>query len=554
MGTPGAISPPQRLRQLLVPERSDIWVIILYGIAVGLLALVVPVATQALVNTAAFGTLLQPLLVLAILVFIVLCAAGVLRALQVIVAERVQRRLFARMSIELAHRLPRARLEIYDRHRGTELINRFMDVMTIQKSSTFLLLDGVTVVLQAAVGAVLLALYHPFLIAFDVLLLGSIAFVLFGLGRGAVRTSVAESHTKYGVLAWLEELARAPLAFRHAGASRWALRKADTVTLAYLDAREAHFRVLFRQIVGTLVVQAVTSGLLLGLGGWLVARQQLTLGQLVAAELIVTPLVYRFARFGKYLEALYDLLAGVDKVGMLFDLPLEREGGEGLPGSGPLHVEARQLAFGYPGGSRIFDAVDLSLAPGDHVALLGDTGAGKSSLADVLAGLRAPTAGALKFDGREIRELAAEALRENVELVRGSELFEGTLEENLRMGRDQLGAQELRDVLDALDLLEEVRLLPLELKTPVAGAHSPLSKGQEVRVAMARAVLGKPRLLIVDEVLDELDAATAERVLRLLLAPQTPWTLLLLTRRKELARRCPRTLTLMGGQLVERPS
>lgn len=551
MGLPGSISPPRRLRQLLAPERRDIWVVIVYGVAVGLLALVVPITTQALVNTAAFGTLLQPLLILAVLVFVALLVAGVLRALQVVVAERIQRRLFARMAIELAHRLPRARLDTWDRHRGTELINRFMDVMTIQKSTTFILLDGVTVVLQAAVGAVLLALYHPFLVAFDVLLLGSIAFVLFGLGRGAVRTSVAESHTKYAVLGWLEELARAPLPFRHAGATQWALRKADQVTLSYLDAREAHFRVLFRQIVGTLVVQAVTSGLLLGLGGWLVARQQLTLGQLVAAELIVTPLVYRFARFGKYLEALYDLLAGVDKVGMLFDLPLERDGGESLPGSGPLAVQTRRLSFAYEGAPPILDGVDLQLPAGSRVAILGETGSGKSSLGDVLTGLRTPSSGSVKLDGVEVRELSADVLRNCVDLVRSRELFEGTIEENVRLGREHITPQEVREVLDAFGLLDDVLRLPEGLKTQVAGARSPLSSGQEVRVTIARAVLSRPRMLVIDQSLDELDDETSGRVMSLLLAPDAPWTLLLLTRRSALAHRCPRVLRLVGGHLVE---
>ncbi len=104
-----AVTPFQRVRTLLTPEMRDIGVVLVYGVAVGLLALAVPIATQTIVNTAAFGTLLQPLLVLASLVLLVLTAAGVLHALQVLVAERIQRRIFARLAIDLAHRLPRVR-------------------------------------------------------------------------------------------------------------------------------------------------------------------------------------------------------------------------------------------------------------------------------------------------------------------------------------------------------------------------------------------------------------------------------------------------------------
>lgn len=543
-------SPFRRLRELLQPEHGDIAVVVVYGIAAGLLSLAVPVATQALVNTAAFGTLIQPLLVLATIVLVVLAVVGVLRALQVVVAEHIQQRLFARTAIDLAHRLPRVRLETYDRYRGTELVNRFMDVMTVSKSTTFVLLDGLTIVIQAAVGLVLLALYHPILVVFDLVLLASMAFVLVGLGRGAVRTSIDESYAKYSVLAWLEELARAPLAFRHSGGTHLALRKADDATVAYIESRQAHFRVLFRQIIGTLVVQALVSGLLLGLGGVLVARQQLTLGQLVAAELIVTPLVYRFAQLGKYLEAIYDLLAAADKIGFLFDVPLEPERGALLP-EGPARVHFRSVSFGYPDRAAVLQAVQLQVEPGARVAIFGDTGSGKSSLADLVAGLRSPLAGAVELGGVDVRELSPDALRAGVELVRGVQLFDGTIEENVHLGRASTTPGDVRAVLDALGLLDELSAFPRALATPVSGTHSPLSTGQALRLTIARAVLGRPRLLVLDEVLDELDDRARGRVLDVVLDRAAPWTLLLLTRRPEVASRCPRVITLRGGVVVE---
>ncbi len=543
-----AVTPFQRVRTLLTPEMRDIGVVLVYGVAVGLLALAVPIATQTIVNTAAFGTLLQPLLVLASLVLLVLTAAGVLHALQVLVAERIQRRIFARLAIDLAHRLPRVRYETYDTHRGTELLNRFMDVMTLQKLTTLLVLDGAALVMQMSVGMVLLALYHPYLLAFDALLLASVAFVLFVLGRGAVRTAVAESHAKYGALAWLEELARTPLTFRHAGGARWAQRRADHATLAYLDARSAHFRILFRQIVGTLVVQAGASALLLGLGGALVADQQLSLGQLVAAELIVTPLVHRIARLGKYLESVYDLLAGADKIGVLFDLPLEPEQGKAAEATGPAHLRLRHASF-LRRGQPVLRDLDAELTPGAHVAVLGETGSGKSTLADLVAGLRAPSTGAVELDGLDLRELASEALRESIALVRESALFDGSLEDNVQVGRDDPRAT--REVLEALGILDELTTSTVGLTTSVRGANVPVCTGVARRLAVARAVLRRPRLLVLDQSVDELDDRARARVLALVLDREAPWTLLLLTRRPEVARRCERVLRLREGQLAE---
>jgi len=552
--TAASPTPFQRLRAVLAPERGDLWVVLIYGIAVGILSLAVPIAAQSLVNTAGFGTLPQPVVILALVVFGMMVLAGGLRGLQVVVAERLQQRLFARMAIDVAHRLARTRQEAWDEHRGTELVNRFLDVMTIQKATALILLDGFALVLQAVIGMMLLALYSPFLLGFDVLLLAGMAFVIFGLGRGAVRTSVEESYRKYEVVAWLEELARVPMAFKGPHGAALALRRADDVTQAYLEARQGHFRVLLRQVLGSLTLQALASALLLGLGGWLVVRQQLTLGQLVAAELVVTPVVSSFAKIGKYLESLYDLLAAVDKVGHLFDLPLERTGGEPLPdgGSRPAALRLQDVTLEPPGPGRpLLDGVTLEVAPGSRVAVMGPHGSGKSLLASLALGLRTPTHGAVELDGVDLREVRLEEVRSRMALVRGIELFEGTLLDNMRVGRESLSLHEVREALAAVGLLEEVAALPDGLQTQLSGSHLPLSTGQAQRLMLARALAGQPRLLVLDEALDSLDMDVRAQVLDTVLKPGAPWTVLLTTHIPGLAARCERVLRLEGGRLEE---
>lgn len=549
-------TPWGRLRAVLAPERGDLWVVVIYGMAVGVLSLAVPIAAQAIVNTAAFGTVLQPILVLSLVVFGLLTVAGALRALQVVVAERLQQRLFARMAIDVAHRLPRARREAYDTHRGPELVNRFLDVMTVQKSTALILLDGFALVLQAVIGMALLALYSPVLLGFDVLLLAAMALVLFGLGRGAVRTSVTESYKKYEVVAWLEELARVPSVFKGPRGAALALRRADEATQAYLEARQEHFRVLLRQVLGALAVQALVSALLLGVGGWLVARQQLTLGQLVAAELVVTPVVASFAKFGKHLETLYDLLAAVDKVGHLFDLPLERDGGEPLPQGleRPATLRLREVTFHYgEGGASGVEGVNLEVAPGSRVALVGPHGAGKSTLVDLLLGLRTPTRGAVELDGVDLREVSLESLRAQAVLVRGIDLFDGSLAENVRVGRESISLHDVREALQAVRLLDDVLHLPHGLEEHLSAGQAPLSTGQSLRLVLARALVGRPRLLVLDETLDLLSPDVRAAVVDTVLAPGAPWTVLLTTHAPELAARCERVVRMAGGRLVEPP-
>jgi ABC-type bacteriocin/lantibiotic exporter with double-glycine peptidase domain len=523
-------------------------VVFIYAIAAGLLSLATPVAVQALVNTVTFGTLLQPLVVLSILVMAALAFAALLRALNTHVVEVIQQRMFVRVALDASHRIPRVRQETFDRTYGPELVNRFFDVLTIQKTLSVFLLEGVSLVLQALIGMMVLAFYHPMLLAFDVLLIAATAFIILVLGQRGTQTAIEESKAKYAVAAWLEELARHPLAFRSREGAEHAEQQADLLARRYLGARRRHFSIVFRQVVGSLGLQVVASALLLGLGGWLVIQRQLTLGQLVAAELIVTAVLASFIKFGKHVENFYDLQAALDKLGHLVDLPLEEDGAhrEPLPrGQGGLPVRLRDVHFAHGEARPALRGLNLDLPGGAKVALVADSGGGKSTLADLLFGLRAPTGGRVEVGGVDTRRVSLSALRSQVALVRGVEVLEGSVLENVRAGRPTVGPDEARRALAAVELLEPVLAMPQGLDTPLGPGGAPLSSGQLGRLMVARALAGAPRLIVLDEVLEGLGARGRQVVMDTLLAPEAPWTLMVLASEEdEAVRRVSQRYTL----------
>nr|MCH9655030.1 ABC transporter ATP-binding protein [Planctomycetota bacterium] len=240
--------PLNRVLALFKPESSDIWIVTIYALVTGLLALATPLAVETLVNTVAFGRLLQPVIILAIMLLAFLSFSAILLGLQTYVVEIIQRRLFARVAADLSYRLPRVVPSAIEGKSGRELVNRFFDVVTAQKAMSALMLDGISLVLTTLIGMTVLAFYHPWLLGFDVVLLALIAFVIFVLGRGAVKTSIKESQAKYKVAAWLEDLIGCPTAFRYRGATEFALDHADHLTYEYLSARKKHFRIVMRQI------------------------------------------------------------------------------------------------------------------------------------------------------------------------------------------------------------------------------------------------------------------------------------------------------------------
>jgi putative ABC transport system ATP-binding protein len=548
------LAPDLRLRALLSRERQTLTVAIVYSVVIGLLSLVVPVAVQSLVNTIAFGAALQPLVVLTLFVLVALGFSTAMNALRAGVVEIVQRSIFARVATDVTHRLLRVRAGAFDHYHGPELVNRFFDVVTVQKSASLLLIDGLSILMQTVIGMVLLAVYHPWLLAFDVLMIVAMLFIVIVLGRGAVSTAIKESKAKYALEGWLEQVAAHLVTFKSAGGVEYAERRSHGLLEHYLEYRGQHFTILLRQIVASFALQALASAALLGIGGWLVIERQLTLGQLVASELVVTAMVSAFTKFGKQLEVFYDLSAALDKLGDLIDLPLERRGGEAvLPAHGPAGVSMRDVEVQYePDDEPALHLGTWEIQPGERLGLTGPNGSGKSTLADVLFGLRVPTTGVVRVDQTDIRTVPLDHLRQHVALVRGIELFGGTIVDNVRLGRDHLTLQDVTAALDAVGLTEELLKLPDGLNTVLQPHGRPLSHRQACRLMIARAIVGRPRLLVLDGALDQVDRLQdRDRLVSVLFDGNAPWTLLCITERLDVLARCGRVVQLNDGAVTD---
>ncbi len=543
------VSPIRRFFGLLKPEAKDVTTIIIFSVITGLLYLALPLAVNSLVSNLAFGTQSAPfqqaLIVIAVALFSFLLLSAIMRGLQYYIAEVIQRRIFVRVAADMAYRLPRVKADSLDGIHAPEMVNRFLDVVTVQKSTSLLLLDGINLVLGGIIGLIVLGFYHPFLLAFALLLLLCLSFIIFGLGRGAIRTSIQESICKYDVVSWLEELARYPRLFKGPGGYALAIERADQLSRAFLTARHSHFRVLMRQISGLLFLEVLASSALLVVGGWLVLNMQLTLGQLVAAELIVSALVASLSKLAKKFEAWYDAMAAVDKLGHLIDLEIETEDGD-LPRleNGGVSVSVRNAAFEYPDGQRVFNNVCFEIPAGGRAALMGSQGSGCSTMLDLLLGLRYPTSGHISIAGFDLRSWYLEELRGSVMLIRSQDIVNGTIAENIRLGRPGVGLDDVQRALRSVGLLDDVMSLPMGMHTPLVTGGLPLSSRQRTRLLLARALVLRPRLLLLDDVFDGMDRSSMEELTSVILSGHETWTVIIATRDPLVAAKCSQQIDL----------
>jgi len=535
--------PYRRLWLLMRPESRDLFLMVLFASAVAILSLASPIAVESLVNTVAFGILFWPVIVIAGVLLACLGLAAAIQAMQVYVVECLQRRLFTRVAGDYATRFPQIQLESLDDHYGPELANRFFDVLNVQKTMAFMLLEGIAIVVTSFVGMIVLAFYHPFLLGFDIILVLLMIFLLFVLGWGGIRTSIRESHAKYDVAAWLEELLRCIRTFKFSQGKHLAILKTEALTSEYVAARKSHFAVIFRQTVFALTIQVLASTALLALGGWLVINRQLTLGQLVAAELIVAVVVASIAKLGKYAESFYDLMAGAEKLGILTDFPLERTDGESIPRTNLGMAILTEAIHGVPHRT-IAEVPQLQIQPNERVAIICPPSAGKTTFFELLCGLREPSDGRIVLDGIEHHSLNLDHLREQIAFVSGLEIFQGTVLDNVRVGRMEVTPADVRTALHQVGLTGAIHMMPAGLNARLVPTGSPFSGGQAIRLMIARAIVGKPRLLILDGTLDALDLRDCPELLNVLNDRNAPWTLLIGTILPEIAQLCDRTIEL----------
>lgn len=306
---------------ILEPEKSYYKLAMVHGIAIGFLTLAVPFSVQMLVTTLVNTAMIRPVVILALVLFGVLLMYGVLVALQHYIMELFKRRFYARITSEIVLR------NIYvdpdfslDR---TALADRYFEIMTVQHKLPLLITGGFALCLQTLVGLLLVSSYHPALLVFNVVFI----FLIYVLWRWfsplAISKVLALSKEKYAVAGLIEKLSATKSIDGSESIIAQEITNSDKAIYRYLNARHEYFIPAFRQILGFLFLYALASASLLGIGGTLVVSGQLTLGQLVAAELVLSGIFVGISKAGDYLSYYYDVCAAVEKLSPFFNIPVK---------------------------------------------------------------------------------------------------------------------------------------------------------------------------------------------------------------------------------------
>jgi ATP-binding cassette subfamily B protein len=296
-----------------------------------------------------------------------------------------------------------------------------------------------------------------------------------------------------------------------------------------------------------------TTALALGVGGWWVHDGALTVGTVAFFVLTLSNLFEPVQQLSQLFNMVQSAGAGLHKLYELLETPVdvpERAGAVDLPAGGDVEVEA--VSFAYGDGPAVLRDVSLRIPAGSRLALVGPTGAGKSTLAKLVARLYDPTAGTVRFGGVDLRDATLASLRGRIVVIpQEGFLFNGTIRDNVRLARAGAGDADVDDALRAVGAYERFSVLPEGLDTEVRERGSRLSAGEKQLVSLARAALADPAVLVLDEATSSLDPGTEALVEAAVDRLLEGRTVVVIAHRLSTSERADMVGVVDGGELVE---
>lgn len=549
-------SPVQRFWLMLKPDKLEIRNVYLYAIFNGLVNLSLPLGIQSIINLIQGGKISTSWIILVVLVVLGIAITGFLQIAQLRIAENLQQKIFARAAFDFAFRIPKIKQkEIYNQY-APELMNRFFDIISVQKGLSKILLGFSTAAIQGIFGLILLSLYHPFFVIFSISLIVLMYIMFRSTMTNGLKTSLKESKYKYNVAHWLQEIARTGTTFKLAGKTDLPLEKTNEHTENYVAARESHFKILKQQYTFLTVFKMLIAAGLLAIGSILVMEQKMNIGQFVASEIIILLVLSSVEKVIFSLETIYDVLTSLEKIGHVTDLEIETSHGRKVTDEcieNGLEIDLQNVTFSYPDSrTPSFENVNLNVKAGDQLLIQGENSSGKSTLLYLLAGIYFPQRGSISYNNISLGNICLEDLRTNIgDCLMDEQLFEGSILENIAIGRDKATFENVKWAVKNLGLEDFIKNLPEGYDTKMLPQGKQYSQGTINKLMLARCIADKPKLLLIKDAFASIQHDERKKIIDFILDKQHGWTVIIASTDLYLSSKINNKILLKDRNIIE---
>jgi len=545
-----------RLWAFVRPYRGRLWVVIGLMLVTRVALLIQPVLWQALIDTAIPKHDLRLLTAIAgAYVVLALLSAG-LAYPQEMLLQWVGGRVIADLRNALFAHLQKLSLAFYDEREAGQIMSRVTnDIDAMSEALGFGLISFIGDVAMLVGAFVLMVKMSPTLTLFMLILTPLLGGIMYWFRRRS-RTVFSEVQQKAAALtAALQENISGVRVVQSFTREEENLRRFSALNEEAKEAGMSAVR-LFSQFFPTMeVLRGGANGGLLIWGGWLVIHTPMQLGVLVAFQRYFEMFFLPVRNITRLYGQLQRAMVGAERVFEILDtLPQVRNAVEAvdLPAE-PAEVRFENVHFAYQEGTDVLQDIHFAVQPGQQVALVGPTGAGKSTIFNLLLRMYDPQRGRITIGGQDIRRVTVESLRAQMGLVlQDSFLFAGTVRENIRYGRLEATDEEVEQAARAVHAHEFIEKLEQGYDTEVGERGVRLSVGQRQLISFARALLSDPLILLLDEATANIDVATEAKIQEALGQLFRDRTSLVIAHRLSTVRNADCILVLDRGRIVER--
>lgn len=479
---------------ILGPEKNYYFLLFVYGAVVTVLSLILPLSIQALINSIANVGVLQRLITVSVVLLVILTLSAVSYGIQEYVAEVFRRRFFARIVALMTTRVVYAKYAALQGINRTTLMQKFFEIISIDKSLPYVLIGGYSLALQILAGVILTSFYHPVFLLFNCIVLLILYAIWKGHSKQAIAYAIDESDQKYQTADWLLDMGRNHLLFKSKQMKNYATKRSNTLTGYYIDARKNHFKHLFSQICYLLGLYVLGNSILLFISGYFVLNGQLSLGQLVATEIIFSSIFASLAKSGSYLGSFYDLQASCEKLISFYRFDIEQDM------TGRMILVPETIAYKGAKFALFNEEIEINhtFKKGSRTLIATVQREYKNLLIGSLMGFHAPEKGVISVNNELLDDIDIHYYRQGISIIDESEILNLSIKEYLSYGLEDPDTIKITEILTRVGIIDTITQLEDGVDTVLDSNGSPLTHRELVLLKLGRAILNKSKYIMMN--------------------------------------------------------
>lgn len=513
-------------KDIIFKDKNFFVILVSYSLIIAILNLALPISVQTLISRVVYTALAQPIIIISIILFFLLSFSAVLTLLQKYLLEIYKRNSFVRLSSELLIKSIYSDFDNFSKFNTSDLSSRYFEIFNIQRNAALLIVEGLLVVLQIIIGFLLSSFYHPYLLVLNIITLLIIWLTWKLFAKQAILTALKRSEAKFSVFGWVDDIFKVNKFFRSNLSKDYALTKGRNLIDDYIKARKSYWRVNFSQTIILTILYVIVMIVLFSVGSILVTQGQLSLGQLVAAEIIFSTALLGMVKLSNYFDLYYNLVASLVEIDQVYKIPNESNLGgickvpsqynQLLSFDNVIYEDnfGNQFKFNFIVKERTINYIHFLQT--DY----------KDIFTKLILNFIKPKTGSIELCGINLSSFDKKFLGDQIITINDLNVFGCRLKEFLT---GQLIKEDIyiNEILKVVGLDKLVYRLDDNINTILVNDDYPFHRSQIILLKIASAIIANPHIIVISGLFSQIDWQIREKIIDYI-SKKTSITLLLL--------------------------